>query len=336
MRKTRNALVAVVALGSVLGTASVASAADSTDNTSSVQAGISPNYQSSTKAGEATLFSQVQTQDTDGIGPDPDGPGGPTPPFGVGPLALVSKAAERVEVHFDNDMVFNGSPTKFDTCGGQGGQDLDGTTTAQAVAECKDAVVGAGAAEALVPTQLPAPAPPTAKLELTITTFNGPTTVPGGACTPPGDGVGGPEGCEYVGGFPQIILHAYEPNIPFTTTVGGEVRNSDEVAGGGEPYGKVLVVNDAPDTAGDAGSLILFGSTVGADVTEIKVKNNNTKKEKTIVKEFDYIKATCQDDGAGGGGLEWDFRGEWIYDDGTTDSDTFRQKCANETSTPAP
>ena len=91
----------------------------------------------------------------------------------------MSKAAERVEVHFDNDMVFNGSPTKFDTCGGQGGADIDNTTTAQAVAECKDALVGAGFAEAVVPSGVPAP--PTGRLELTVTTFNGPTTVAGGA-----------------------------------------------------------------------------------------------------------------------------------------------------------
>ncbi len=167
-----------------------------------------------------------------------------------------------------------------------------------------------------------------------MTTFNGPVTVPGAACTPPGDGVGGPEGCEYEGGNPQVILHAYEPNVPFITTVGGEVRDSDETVAGGEPYGKMLVVNDAPDTAGDAGALVLFGSTVGADVTEVKVKKNNTKKEKTKVKEYDYVKATCQDDGASGG-LEYDFRGEWVYDDGTTDTDTFKQKCGNETSTPA-
>ncbi len=160
--------------------------------------------------------------------------------------------------------------------------------------------------------------------------------MPGGPCTPPADATGGPEGCEYEGGNPQIILHAYEPNIPFTTTVGGEVRDSDEVTAGGEPYGKVLVVNDAPDTAGDAGSLILFGSTVGADVTEVKVKKNNTKKEKTTVKEYDYIKATCKDDDS----CRWrprvglprrvDLRRR--HDD----ADTFRQKCANETSTPAP
>lgn len=319
MRKSRNALIALIALGSVFGTASIASAQVSTANTSSVEAGIAPNLQNSTKAGDATLTAQVQTFDATG-----------------GPLTIVDKAAERVEVHFDNDIqVLPGkSLKKFKTCGGQGGSDLDGKTTEQALATCSNAVVGSGYAEAIVPTGLPSPAPPTALLELTVTTFNGPTTVPGGACTPPADGVGGPEGCEYVGGQPQLILHAYERNIPFITTVGGEIRDSNETAGGGEPYGKVLVVNDAPDTAGDAGSLILFGSTVGEKIIQTKVKKNNTKKERTIVKEFDYIKATCQADPAGGGGKEYDFRGEWVYDDGTTDVDTYRQDCANETSTP--
>ncbi len=47
------------------------------------------------------------------------------------------------------------------------------------------------------------------------------------------------------------------------------------------------------------------------------------------------MRATCGDDDATAGvNLEYDFRGEWVYDDGTTDSDTFRQKCGNETSTP--
>ena len=321
MRKSRNALVAAIALGSVLGTASIASAVDSTENTSSIEGGIAPNYQQSDKAKTATLFSQVQSFDAD-----------------EGPLTIVNKAAERVEVHFDNDMTLlpGASADKFDTCGGQGGADLDGTTTSQAAAECKDAIVGSGAAEAIVPTGLPLPAPPTAQLELTITTINGPETIAGPPCVAPGDGVGGPEGCEYVGGNPQIILHAYEPNIPFTTTVGGEIRNSNEVAGGGEAYGKVLIVNDAPDTAGDAGSLILFNSTVGRTLVEKVIKNEGTKKEKKVTKLYDYVKATCNDDGPTGGGLEYDFRGEWVYDDGTTDADTFRQKCANETSTPAP
>ena len=59
MRKSRNALVAAIALGSVLGTASIASAVDSSDNSSFVEGAISPNYQDSEKAGEATLFTQV-------------------------------------------------------------------------------------------------------------------------------------------------------------------------------------------------------------------------------------------------------------------------------------
>lgn len=324
MRKTRSVLVGALALGAVLVTGSVAQAqTGDVDNTSSVEAGISPNFQNSTRAGAATLTAQVQTFDADS-----------------GPLTIVSKAAERVEVHFDNDLQLlpGQAATKFDQCGGQGGSDLDGASTSQAIAECSDAIVGSGYAEAIVPTGAPPPAPPTALLELTVTTFNGPTTVPGGACVTPGDGVGGPEGCEYVGGQPQIILHAYEPNVPFVTTVGGEIRNSNETAAGGEPYGKALIVNDAPDTAGDVGSLILFGSTVGAQIDQLKVKRDGSKREVTKLKQHNYFAATCNDDGAGPatGGLEYDFRGEWVYDDGTTDADTFRQKCGNETSTPAP
>lgn len=322
MRRSRNALIGVLALGTVLVAAPSAMAQGDVDNTSAVQGGISPNLQDSTKPGEATLFAQVQTADTSGAGP-----------IGAGPFSLVSKAPEKVQVHFDNDLVFNPTPTKFPTCGGQGGSDIDNTTSAQALAECGDANVGSGFAEAVVPTGLGPPAPPTTRLELTVSTFNGPVTVPGGPCTPPGDATGGPEGCEYVGGNPQVILHAYQPDIPFTTTVGGEVLNSDET---GADYGKMLNVTDAPDTAGDAGALVLFGSTVGSDETKLVVRKDGTRNEVTKLKEYEYVKATCQDDGPGAGGLEYDFRGEWVYDDGTTDTDTFKQKCANETSTPAP
>ena len=319
MRKSRNALVAALALGTVAIAAPVAMAADSTENSSSVEAGISPNVQNSTQAGAATLTAQVQTYDAD-----------------EGPLTVVNKAAERVEVHFDNDLQLlpGKAATKFDQCGGQGGSDLDGKTTSQAIATCPDAVVGSGYAEALVPTGLPAPAPPTALLELTVTTFNGPTTVPGGACVAPGDGVGGPEGCEYVGGNPQIILHAYLPAPATIATVGGEIRPSNETVAGGEPYGEALIVNDAPDTAGDVGSLILFGSTVGGKIIQTKVQKDGTRNEVTKVIQHDYFRATCQDDTVAQGGLEYDFRGEWVYDDGTTDADTFKQKCGNENSTP--
>jgi hypothetical protein len=337
MRKSRNALIGVLALGTALIAAPGAMADGSSDNISTVEAGVAPNYQSSTKPGPATLFSQVQTKDGDG---DSTADGDED----RGPLTIVSKAAERVQVHFDNDIhILDGkAANKFDTCGGQGGNDLDNTSTEQAAAECKDAIIGSGQAEAIVPTQLAPPAPPTAQLELTITTINGPTTVPGGPCTAPADGVGGPEGCEYQGGNPQIILHAYEPVNNVTSTVGGEVRASDEVTATGEPYGSMLVVNDAPDTASDFGSLILFNSTVGKQITQLKVKNDGTKKEVTKLKKYDYVTATCEEDAAVVGPppvaatKEYDFRGEWVYDDGTTDVDTYKQKCGNETSTPAP
>ena len=312
MRKSRYALVAALACGTVLGTSSLAFADGAADNISSIEAGVSPNYQSSTKAGPATLFSQVQTFDADG-----------------GPFTIVDKAAERVTLDFDDDIkILDGkAATKFDECGGQGGNDLNAFTTAQAARECRDAVVGSGQAVALVPAA--PPAPPVVPVELTITTINGPETVPGGTCTTPGENQGGPEGCEYVGGNPQIILHAYNQTLAFITTVGGEVRDSVN-SDADEDYGKALIVNDAPDTAGDAGSLILFNSTVGKEITQIKVKKDGTKNEVTKVKDYNYVTATCGNDGANGG-LEYDFRGHWVYDDNTTDVDTFKQKCSNET-----
>ena len=331
MRKSRYALVAALACGTVLGTSSVASAVDSADNISSVEAGVSPNYQDSTTPGPATLFSQVQTFDADG-----------------GPFTIVDKAAERVTIDFDDDIrIMDGVEDKFATCGGQGGNDLNTMTSTQVARECRDAIIGSGQAVALVNLGS-GPIP----LELTVTTINGPETVPGGPCTAPGDGVGGPEGCEYDGGNPQIILHAYNQALAFITTVGGEIRDSDN-ASATLDYGKSLVVNDAPDTAGDAGSLILFNSTVGdmvSEATQDTDSSTNTKKKKkkrgrkiiiTITKtitntitngsdDFHYVTATCGDDGANGG-LEYDFQGNWVYDDGTTDTDTFKQKCSNET-----
>ncbi len=81
---------------------------------------------------------------------------------------------------------------------------------------------------------------------------------------------------------PQIILHAYQPNTGVINTTGGEVQPSTDVSA---DYGSKLVVNDAPDIGGDAGSLILFNSTVGKTLIETKVKKNNTKKEKTKVSQ---------------------------------------------------
>jgi len=327
MRKSRYALVAALACGTVLSTGSVAFAVDSTDNISSVEAGVSPNYQDSTNAGPATLFSQVQTFDAD-----------------EGPFKIVDKAAERVTIDFDNDIKIDA--TGFAQCGGQGGNDLNSFTSAQAGRECRDAVIGSGQAVALVPAA--PPAPPVVPVELTVTTINGPNTVVGPPCVAPGENTGGPEGCEYVGGNPQVILHAYNQTLAFITTVGGEIQNSTHSTATLD-YGKALVVNDAPDTAGDAGSLILFNSTVGAQkqdptsdsntVTDKTTKKKHGKKiitktiTTTITNGFDltnYVTATCENDGANGG-LEYDFQGNWVYDDGTTDTDTFKQKCSNET-----
>ncbi len=317
MRKTRNALVAAaLGAGLVFGTSSVAWADGASENESQVEAGISPNAQSATTPGPATLFAQVQTFDND-----------------EGPLKIPDKAAEQVFIDFDNDITID--PSKFAQCGGQGGNDLDTSSTQQVVENCpKDSIIGSGQAEALVPGL--------GRVELTITSLNGPTTVAGGACTPPADGTGGPEGCAYVGGNPQIILHAYNQGIAFITTVGGEIQNSPDSTA---DYGKRLAVTDAPDTAGDAGALILFNSTVGGTVIEDTSNTTNDKKRKKKGKKIiitktttitndkvlhPYVSATCGDDGSVAlGGKEYDFKGTWVYDDGTTDTDTYKQKCGN-------
>lgn len=52
------------------------------------------------------------------------------------------------------------------------------------------------------------------------------------------------------------------------------------------------------------------------------------KNRRKITKLIDYIRATCSDDGAKGG-LEYDFQATFVYDDGTTDVDTNKQKCGN-------
>jgi hypothetical protein len=308
MRKTRNALIAAVALGTVLGTGSIAQAqTGAADNVSSVQAGISPNVQRGDTPGVAALTAQVQTFDADG-----------------GPLTIPGEAAEQVFLDFDDDLsILPGAsaaeyatrqctaadftaPATFDT-----------SNTAQVLDVCGDAAVGSGQAEALIPT-----GGGPLKLELTVTALNGATTTAGPDCqTPSGPGTGGPDGCDFVGGNPQIVLHAFAPAISFITTVEGEIQNSP--TGLGADYGKRLAVTNAPDTAGDAGALILFNSTVGRNVLE-RVERPNGQ---VITKQFPYARAICGDDGASAGSLEYDFRGEWVYDDNTVDTDTNTQKC---------
>lgn len=297
MRKMRKSLVAAATFALVLSTGSIALGDGASENISSIEAGVSPNGQKADRFKAATLTTQVQTFDAD-----------------EGPFKIPDKAAEQVFLDFDDDIKFNtrGVPS----CGGAGGNDLDDATTDQAVDVCKNSLVGSGQALALVPAA--PPAPPVVPVELTVTSINGQTSVPGPPCVAPADNQGGPEGCDYIGGNPTIVLHAYNQGLAFITTVAGEIQDSPNLS---EDYGNRLAVTDAPDTAGDQGALILFGSTVGKK----SVKQRKNRRNRV----FQYVTARCEDDSALAGNKEYDFAGRWVYDDGTVDTDTNKQKCGD-------
>jgi hypothetical protein len=329
MRKSRNYLIGLAGIALSLGLAPSAFADGASENTSEVWGGFAPNHQSADTAGPGTLFTQVTTVDADGVA-------NAVPPVGTGPNAVPNKGAERVYIDFDNDFVFNTNKVAKCTA------DLSTSTSEQAAALCPNAIVGSGQAKAIVPFDTGGMNFIALPLELTVTAFNGPTSLTGGACTAPGDAVGGPEGCEFVGGQPTIRLHAYNPTVPYISVVLGEITNSTFVIAdddGGPVFGKRLAVTDAPDAAGDAGALVLFNSTIGKTTDEKIVKkvkcksgpNKGKKKcKKTTIKKHHYVTARCQDDGAAKGGNEWDFRAEWIYDDASSDTDTYSQKCNNK------
>ena len=100
----------------------------------------------------------------------------------------------------------------------------------------------------------------------------------------------------------QLILHAFSP-----TLTGGAVGpgNPANIVGdivkspAGKKYGKRLAVNDVSDVQSDLGGLYFF--------------NANIKKGK-------YISARCKSKK-----MLW--KATWVYDDGSSDTDTFSQKC---------
>jgi hypothetical protein len=351
MRKTRNALiVAVVGAGAVLGTSSLAYADGASENTSSVEAGVSPNAQSATNAGPATLSVQTRTVDTDGVGNTTTNPNNQN-----GALAIPEQGPEQVFLQFDNDITLD--PAGFGTCTNADftpPATLASATTAQVVAACSDAIVGAGQAAALVPSPAPPPSPPVLNVELTVTTLNGATSVAGPTCqTPAGPNTGGPDGCGFTGGNPTLQLHAYNQALNQFVLIPAEIRPSTDTSA---DYGTELAVTNVSDTGGDAGALNLFNSTVGGQKLDPTQSTENgdpvvTKKKKkrhgktiititktitnTITNGFDvssYVMAKCQDDTAANGGFEYDFKGTFVYDDNSVDNDTNKQKCGN----PAP
>ena len=204
---------------------------------------------------------------------------------------------EVVKVDFPNDVTYT-TNSKLGEC------DMDDTEvsgdTATAVDHCKNALIGGGNARARIPG-LPTPNNET---ELTVSAFNGLESVAGDQ-----DSTDQPTG-GFTGGNPTLLLHADNAALP-TTLVLGELRGSDN----GADHGTELFVPDSPDVAGDLGALTQFNAQVAR-----KWDNGKSGNKK---KTYNLITANCD---AG----DYDFRGEWEYDDGTTDTSNISQDCVQK------
>jgi hypothetical protein len=99
----------------------------------------------------------------------------------------------------------------------------------------------------------------------------------------------------------QLRLHAYTDSLPPTPGANPSVVVGDIVKSrAGKKYGKRLSVEDAPDILGDTGALSLFNAKI-------------TKKSKTVV-------GRCK-------AKKFRWKATWVYDDGSSDTDTTSQKC---------
>jgi hypothetical protein len=280
-----------------LATGGTAWATGATTETGAVTGAVNSNVLPQSEFGNAQLFSQVRTYVSDGVAYTPGAT--PTP----------DKGAERVYLDYDNSLKFTAN-NNLAKCAATDGT-LGTETTAQAVASCgASSVVGSGAAEAGLGGSVFPP--------FTVTAFNGPTSVTGGACTAPADGAGGPVGCEFVGGKPTIILFARNDILSQSVPVRGEIENDGSLAGPAQQGGDVayrLAVTDAPDVGGDAGAIELFNALVGKNYTNGKSGNKK--------KKYSYVQGKCDD-----GDLNLNYGATWVYDDASTDTATWVQDCA--------
>jgi hypothetical protein len=291
------------ALVGSLAVAAVAVADGAGDNVSRMSANFNSPLQDDTKFGKGSLWVQVETVDADGNDQsvEPDA-------ADRGPWAVAEFEAEEVYIDFDDDIrlqlnpVASGKET-LKTCSPA---TLAGTDTDAAIAACPKALIGAGTAHANL-----APAPGgAAATAIPVTVFNGPETTAGGPCTDPttNGGVGGPSGCEFQGGNPQVILHTRIASPATTTLTLGEIQDSPL----GGDFGSRLAVTNAPDIGG--GSLNLFGS-------QLERAWDNGKSGDQL-KKFNVASARC--DG------EWNFTTQWVYDDNTSESDAHTAPCAQK------
>lgn len=269
----------VLAVG--LGVAGNAQATGVADNLSQISGNINSPLQDDNKAGAATMFTQVTTIDQDNA------------------PVITAFPPEVVKIDFPDDMTYT-TNSKLKGCDPEGpdAAAISGDTTT-AVNACKSALIGGGNARARIPG-LPTPNNETT---LTVSAFNGPTSVAGDQ-----NSTDVPTG-GFSGGNPTILLHADNAALP-TTLVLGEVRNSTD----GANFGKELFVPDSPDVAGDLGALTQFNANVSKKWTNGKSGNKE--------KKYNLITATC--DGS------YDFKGSWDYDDATNDTDNIAQICVQK------
>jgi hypothetical protein len=219
---------------------------------------------------------------------------------------ITAEPAEVVTIDFPAELTYK-TNNKLDQCDPDSGTFASDGTDA-AVSACAGALVGSGIAYARIPSF------PTTnnEAELTVSAFNGPPSVAGDNESDQVPANGG-----FIGGFPTIVLHADNAALP-TTVVVGEVGNSTQ----GPNFGRRLWVPDAPDVArvgpDDFGALVLFNAQVSKSWTNGK---SGAKKKK-----YNLVSATCDDSADG----DWDFKGTWMYDDDSTDTDTVAQDCTTK------
>jgi hypothetical protein len=276
-RIPRKTLATAGALVFAVGVAGNASADGVTDQLSQVTGSINSPLQDDTQKGKANLFTQVTTIDQNNS------------------PVIAAFPPEVVRIDFPNDMKYTAN--KFlKKCNPAN----IGGNPASAVAACRASLVGGGIAMARIPG-VPLP---NNEVKLTVTTFNGPTSVEGQQ-----DSDDVPTG-GFIGGNPTILLHASNPSLPVVLTQGEIIPSPN-----GADFGKQLFVPNAPDVADDAGALTMFNSQVAKTYTNGK---SGSKK-----KTYQMISSSCD-----GGDL--DFAASWTYDDDTTDVDTVQQDCVQK------
>lgn len=278
MRIPRKSLVASLTATLALGAAASAFADGAGDQTSQLSAGINSPFQSADEPGKASLFSQVSTYDTNNS------------------PAISAFPPEIVRIDFPAEMTYTAN-SKLAKCDPTD-DEIETGDTDTAIEHCSDALIGAGHAIA----RFAAFPQENSETELTVTTFNGQTSVAGEQDSSDIAGVDA-----WGAGNPTIILHAYGI-VAGTTVTLGEIRTSPAA---GADFGKQLNVTDAPDVASDTGALVFFNSQVARSYT-----NGKTGDKK---KKYDLIKATCNDSSGDG---DWDFKGSWTYDDASVDTDS--------------